>query len=543
MSRFDVSQPQRTAWLVLLLLVVPQAFGGASRPAGNTQSSESVSQALTNYPGGSRALLIGNSQYQKGWSNLPAVDADLERMQQLLQRQGFPTSNIRVERNLSGEQFARVLSEFAATAPSASVPAGTAMPRSRAVIYIAGHGSVQIDPVSGRPIGFFVPVDAPLPESRAREFHRLAIPVSRLSSDAVQMPDSDVLYLLDSCYPGTALQVTPTTAFGPQDLVARTTRVRQVIAAGTDDQVVADDGGFTSRIASGLGGLADLNRDGRVTATELGTYVRLHLADRSGGRQTPVFGNLVVPGAGIGLGDTSFALLESRSARAASNTTPAVGAPFRDCAQCPELVPLLWAPLGLHQSDVDLAQRRTYGLAVGRFEVLFEEWDQCFAEGGCRRWLPDRGMGRGRLPAFGVTLVDAQQFTAWLSNKTRQAYRLPSEVEWRAAARGAFTASSADARWAPGHGNCNNCGSIWDGRLAPAGQFTANEFGLHDMLGNLWELTSSCGVAATSCVNAVVVGAAFSTLRSDVSAESRGIVPATFADRNIGFRVVRELRD
>jgi formylglycine-generating enzyme required for sulfatase activity len=159
---------------------------------------------------------------------------------------------------------------------------------------------------------------------------------------------------------------------------------------------------------------------------------------------------------------------------------------FRDCPECPEMVVV---PAG----TTWLASGRNVAIAtpfaVGKFEVTFEEWDACVAQGGCSHRPDDRGWGRGRQPVMNVNWDDAQAYVAWLSRKTGKPYRLLSEAEWEYAAQ---AGSGREARGA-NQANCGGCGSRWDGRqTAPVGSFAANAFGLHDMLGNVWEWTADC---------------------------------------------------
>ncbi|MBV8879683.1 MAG: SUMF1/EgtB/PvdO family nonheme iron enzyme [Planctomycetaceae bacterium] len=70
----------------------------------------------------------------------------------------------------------------------------------------------------------------------------------------------------------------------------------------------------------------------------------------------------------------------------------------------------------------------------------------------------------------------------WLSKKTGGYWRLPTESEWEYAARageaGDAPASLDDVAWHKGNSQA---------RTHEGGEKKANAFGLHDMLGNLWE--------------------------------------------------------
>ena len=247
----------------------------------------------------------------------------------------------------------------------------------------------------------------------------------------------------------------------------------------------------------------------------------------------------------------------------------ATGDRFRDCADCPEMVVipagsfLMGSPSGEagRFDDEGPAHRVTISepFAVGVYEVTFDEWDACVADGGCGGRRPgDEGWGRGRRPVVNVSWRDAQSYVSWLSETTGEPYRLLSESEWEYAARaGTETAYS----WGNGIGrnraNCDGCGSQWDDdRTAPVGSFPANGFGLHDMQGNAHEFAEDCanggyGGAPTDgsawldgdCSRRVVRGGSTLDGPGSLRSAKRGWHPAGFRDPDGdgGFRLARTL--
>lgn len=120
----------------------------------------------------------------------------------------------------------------------------------------------------------------------------------------------------------------------------------------------------------------------------------------------------------------------------------AAGTVFQDCPLlCPEMAVI--GP-GTFTMGEDGLSRETpthkvtigYSFAVGRYDVTFDQWDACVADGGCGGYAPsDAGWGRGRRPVINVSWNDAQSYVAWLSRKTGKHYRLVSEAEWEYVAR------------------------------------------------------------------------------------------------------------
>lgn len=110
-----------------------------------------------------------------------------------------------------------------------------------------------------------------------------------------------------------------------------------------------------------------------------------------------------------------------------------------------------------------------------------------------------------RHPVVNVSWHDAQAFAAWLSAREGRRYRLPTEAEWEVACRAGRTsrwpqgdaprvlqgqANLFDAAARPLWSQWSSFAMPWDdGQVftAPVASFAANPWGLHDMVGNVWE--------------------------------------------------------
>lgn len=102
--------------------------------------------------------------------------------------------------------------------------------------------------------------------------------------------------------------------------------------------------------------------------------------------------------------------------------------------------------------------------------------------------------GRMNQPVVHVTLDDARAYAKWLGRD------LPTEAQWEWAARGGGDAERVERepRGADGRATANywqgifpdlNTGADGFAARAPVGCYAANGYGLHDMIGNVWEWT------------------------------------------------------
>jgi formylglycine-generating enzyme required for sulfatase activity/class 3 adenylate cyclase len=275
---------------------------------------------------------------------------------------------------------------------------------------------------------------------------------------------------------------------------------------------------------------------------------------------------------------------------------------FRDCPECPEMVviPAGSFTMGIPQNEVDRygiplgigaplhSVRIARPFAIGEFLVTSKQY-ATFAEEigqagtGCyalpvdgiswkfdaaRSWR-DPGFAQGDdHPVVCVSWDDALTYVSWLSGKTGQPYRLPTEAEWEYAGRAGGTGGryfgdapicefanvrdqSKKQLYSTGQFFECNGGFAY---TSPVGSFPPNGFGLYDVLGNAWEWVEDCwmnsyvaapvdGTAAerSPCSYRVQRGASWNSDHRDNYnlGSRRGFSPEGRAEI-YGFRVARD---
>ena len=251
------------------------------------------------------------------------------------------------------------------------------------------------------------------------------------------------------------------------------------------------------------------------------------------------------------------------SSSAAEVITEDTGLVFQDCEICPYMVVVPAGSFIMGSPNDEEGREENEGpqhlvtikqpLAVGLYEVTFDEWDACVNGGGCEEYRPSDWAGRGSQPVIRVSWDDAQAYLAWLSEYTGHSYRLLSESEWEYAARAGTTTPYFFGETIS-HDEANYYGD--SDRPTPVGTYPANAFGLYDMHGNVLEWVQDCwnsnytrapddGTAweRPGCSGRVLRG-------GDVSFAKRNIAQLRSARRYwltkdiresyIGFRVARE---
>lgn len=156
--------------------------------------------------------------------------------------------------------------------------------------------------------------------------------------------------------------------------------------------------------------------------------------------------------------------------------------------------------------------------------------------------------GQLNWPVTEVSLDDANQFADWRSQRDGKKYRLPTEKEWEYAARNGAqgTLYPWGNEWLSNHANLDASSPVAVGTYASG----ASRWGVLDLIGNVWEWTSSKSSAYTgndrldvSPGMYVIRGGGFdnrSTGPKALTATRRYFYPASQKDKTIGFRLVSD---
>jgi len=222
------------------------------------------------------------------------------------------------------------------------------------------------------------------------------------------------------------------------------------------------------------------------------------------------------------------------------------GSSFRDCPTCPEMViiPAGTFIMGSTKEATSRARLREdiaprewpahqvrilntfaagrYEITVGQYQEFVEDTQRtdpntCITWNNAGKlWAEVKG-ANWRNPGFPqddnhpvgcLTYQDALDYSIWISDQTGQAYRIPTEAEWEYIARAGTDslqswgntmetvcdyANASDLSRAEAHGGIDKEPTrffdCYDGYVytAPIGSYPPNQFGLYDLVGNVWE--------------------------------------------------------
>lgn len=157
-------------------------------------------------------------------------------------------------------------------------------------------------------------------------------------------------------------------------------------------------------------------------------------------------------------------------------------------------------------------------------------------------------------PVVVVSFFNACGYAEWLSNLTKQYWRLPSEAEWEKAARwGARQRHSRLYPWGDTFDaqRCNTHGSGTTpvGAYAAGSALGASPYGTQDMVGNVWEWTRTIFDAQaysfatpreddTSECSRVLRGGSWRNDSRNVRTACRASSPPDIGDILVGFRLI-----
>ncbi|MEQ8824753.1 MAG: SUMF1/EgtB/PvdO family nonheme iron enzyme [Filomicrobium sp.] len=248
---------------------------------------------------------------------------------------------------------------------------------------------------------------------------------------------------------------------------------------------------------------------------------------------------------------------------------------IQDCPVCPVIVPID-AGSGLIGSALTVVAKGAQSgpasqvtvkseFGIGKYEITREQYQAFIDESG---YKPTHSCRVGRTlagsyekpgfqqwadhPVVCINWRDAVAYTEWLSQKTKKTYRLPTEVEWEFAARSGLTGGYITERPITfKEANFADKKGKRVGRTAKVGSYAANGNKMHDVHGNVWEMTSDCWspgylslkkqvAGKVDCSRHVAKGGAWFSGPEHLNFAMRVGVGTKVANNGLGFRVVRE---
>jgi tetratricopeptide (TPR) repeat protein len=259
------------------------------------------------------AIVIGIENYVLA-PRIPGAIEDAKRVAQAFRQLGFDEVVEMYDKDATSRRLQQVLNDM--------------LPRKvgrmdRLVIFYVGHSGVTQN-AQGKDLGYLVPLDAQL-NNVAK-----SVTVEHLKEFTRRSASKHILLLIDAPIRGWE-----TSSPQPLSLEGRAApeadterRAVQVISAAEKGEQPARQSGkslFVQTLLTGLSGAADLNKNGWLMASELGTYVAKQVEASSKGKQHPA--SLRIDG------DGDTVLVEGRKADFVLGTGPQTPAERQQAAK------------------------------------------------------------------------------------------------------------------------------------------------------------------------------------------------------------------
>ena len=181
-------------------------------------------------------------------------------------------------------------------------------------------------------------------------------------------------------------------------------------------------------------------------------------------------------------------------------------------AACPSFIVIPYTgPQTLGTGDEAITARFDYRFAMAKTEVTLGQW-KAFWNAPDRDYQPTKTDNThcnwndgehakdDRHPVRCVNVADAQAYARWFARRhgaqlgvSVSSIGLPTELEWEYSARGGR--NSQQYLWADGAADAEICRHAHTGKcrgdVIAVGSLLKNSYGLHDMIGNVWEWTAT----------------------------------------------------
>lgn len=208
--------------------------------------------------------------------------------------------------------------------------------------------------------------------------------------------------------------------------------------------------------------------------------------------------------------------------------------------------------LGEFKKYIDVTKNETFLFNFGqllsvkdlmdKYEVTAEDFEKCVKANKCKldniethNYYANCNYGdkkKGKHPMNCVNLIGANEYCKFAGK------RLPTEEEWEIAALGgekySYSGSDTISEVAWYSDNSENT-------THEIGTKNGNAFGLYDMSGNVFEITSTC--RTTSCEEYIIRGGSFIHKKDDLILSTKGFLKDYLKSYFIGFRCIREFNN